>query len=160
MAAAALSIAEQQAIPSTDSFRRREFLLDADELRLFAFLEQAVPRPLRVFPNVSLRNIVTAVDDSSRRAPEQLRLRQRFVDFVICDERTRPLVVVQKLTAAPQPGYAAQQTDRILQAALTAAALPVLYADPAAEFEIEYWRAEISAAIAKPPEFKAEPTDT
>ena len=159
-AAAALSVAEQQTLPSLNSFRRREFLLDADDSGLLADLEQAAPRPLRVFPCVALRSIVATVEDPSRRTPEQTRLRQRFVDFVICDEQTRPLVVVQKQVVAPQPGHAAQQPDRLLQTALAGAALPVLYADPTAEFDFEHWRAEIAAALAKNAEFEAKPTDT
>ncbi len=159
VAAAALSVTEQQTLPAVDSFRRREFVLDAEESRLFAVLEQAAPRPLRVFPCVALRSIVATIDDPSRRTPEQTRFRQRVVDFVICDERTRPLIVVQIQAVAAQPGHAAQQPDRLLQTALAGAALPVLYADPTAEFDIEHWRTEIAAALAKNSEPEAKPTN-
>ncbi|MBA4018837.1 MAG: hypothetical protein C0483_16845 [Pirellula sp.] len=160
VAAAALSVAEQQTLPPADSFRRQEFVLDADASRLFDVLEHAAPRPLRVFPRVALRSIVATADDPSRRTPEQTRLRQRFVDFVICDGETRPLVVVQRLAAVPSPGQAVQEPDRLLQAALAGAALPVMYADPTTELDVEHWRAEIATALAKDLNLTSKPAST
>lgn len=76
-------------------YRKRDYILNARELAAFRLISETLGNRYVVFPKVRLADLLSLPADASRRQEYIERVKDRRVDFVICDyESLEPLLVV------------------------------------------------------------------
>ena len=75
---------------------KREYLLTPKELSLFHTLDQLLSsQQFTVFPKVQLSELFQLSSETNNRIEIQRRLKERTVDFIICDESIlKPLLMI------------------------------------------------------------------
>ncbi len=107
-------------------YKLKPSLLTDTELNFFGYLAHAVAGELHIFSKVRLADLVEARDDAAGKLGHFRRISQKHVDFVLCAPNTmRPMLVIE-LDDSSHESAEAQDRDRVKNAALQAAGLPLL----------------------------------
>lgn len=104
-------------------YRKRDYLLNARELAAFRLIEENLGDDYIVFPKIRLADLLTLAVDAPRRQEYLDRVKERKVDFVICDStELKPVLAV--IAGTPSSGKKKQMVERFTLMALEAAELP------------------------------------
>ena len=102
-------------------FRRRDYLLSKAERAFFDVLQRAVKEELLIFAKVRMEDLVWLPKGTRNRQGWQNKVRQKHVDFVLCDaSRIGPVLVIELDDASHKRDEARARDgdkDRILEAA-------------------------------------------
>ena len=123
---AAGHIANTSALGIEHAYQMIPSLLTATERNFFAYLAHAVAGELHIFSKVRLADLVEVRSDAKGKLGHLRRITQKHVDFVLCTPDTmRPLLVIE-LDDSSHERPEAQERDRVKNAALQSAGLPIL----------------------------------
>lgn len=117
---------EENALP----YVLKEHLLDEAEQGVFRALEKVLPiKDYRLFTKVRLASILDTHPDLETRYRQikRERLRQKQVDFVLCERKSFRVIGVIALDRDIGQNFETQVHDKFVEMALDAAHLPVLH---------------------------------
>jgi len=124
-------------------YRKKDYLLTAAERSFYEVLCSVLDGQLLVFTKVRLADLVYMPKGTANRQAHFNRIQSKHVDFVLCTRDKLSPVLVIELDDASHEEEARRDRDTFVDAALTAAGLPILHI-PA---QRSYVPAELVAAI-------------
>jgi len=124
-------------------YRKKDYLLTAAERSFYEVLGSVLDGQLLVFTKVRLADLVYMPKGTANRQAHFNRIQSKHVDFVLCTRDKLSPVLVIELDDASHEEEARRDRDTFVDAALTAAGLPILHI-PA---QRSYVPAELVAAI-------------
>ena len=124
-------------------YRKKDYLLTAAERSFYEVLCSVLDGQLLVFAKVRLADLVYMPKGTANRQTHFNRIQSKHVDFVLCTRDKLSPVLVIELDDASHEEESRRDRDTFVDAALTAAGLPILHI-PA---KISYVPAELAAAI-------------
>lgn len=107
-------------------FCARESLVSAAERSFLAALDAAIGPEHRVFAKVRLADIVTLRGAAESRTGLMNKVRQKHVDFVVCDRNSLRFVAVIELDDSTHETPKGRARDAFVDSALRAAGLPLV----------------------------------
>src|SRR6185312_7309345 len=125
-------------------FRRAESILSPAERAFFDVLRQAIGRDLYIFVKVRMEDVFNLPAGIPNRKAWTGKVRQKHLDFVLCDPQTLAPVLVIELDDSTHQRADAQTRDAVKDAILNAAGLPILRVTA----RREYLPKELSQSIA------------
>lgn len=137
--------------PLVFDYRRRP-LLSRGELAFYRALRQAAGDSLVVFAKVKLDDLVWPAGRLTRSDFTKAwnRVRQKHVDFVLCEPQSLAVRLVVELDdASHTPGHRHYRAgrDATVDAALTSAGLPILRVKAASRYEVGSLREAIGSKL-------------
>ena len=116
---------EENALP----YVLKEQLLDEAEQNLFRALEKILSKDYRLFTKVRLASILDTHPDleTRYRQTKRERLRQKQVDFVLCERKNFRVIGVIALDKDIDQNFETQVHDKFVEMALDTARIPVLH---------------------------------
>lgn len=127
-------------------YRKQTFILTKAEMSFLSALERSLPPHTRVCIQIPLHLIISAVSDPETRQRDQNQIRQKFVDFVLCDQWTRPLLVIE-LDDSSHSATKRRDRDELVDAALASAGLPVLRVPARGSYDSARLREQIAGLV-------------
>jgi hypothetical protein len=124
-------------------YRKKDYLLTAAERSFYEVLCGVVDGQLLVFAKVRLADLVYMPKGTANRQTHFNRIQSKHVDFVLCTRDKLSPVLVIELDDASHEEESRRDRDTFVDAALTAAGMPILHV-PA---ERTYVPADLAAAI-------------
>lgn len=131
------------AIATALPYRKKDYLLTAAERSFYEVLCSVVDGQLLVFAKVRLADLVYMPKGTANRQTHFNRIQSKHVDFALCTRDKLSPVLVIELDDASHEKESRRDRDTFVDAALTAAGLPILHI-PA---QRTYVPAEVTAAI-------------
>lgn len=128
---------------ATLPYRKKDYLLTAAERSFYEVLCSVVDGQLLVFAKVRLADLVYMPKGTTNRQTHFNRIQSKHVDFVLCTRDKLSPVLVIELDDASHEEESRRDRDTFVDAALTAAGLPILHI-PA---QRSYVPADLAAAI-------------
>ena len=129
--------------PVAPPYRRRDYLLSTAERSFYAVLCNVLDGQLLVFAKVRLADLVYMPKGTANRQAHFNRIQSKHVDFVLCTRDKLSPVLVIELDDASHEEESRRDRDTFVDAALTAAGLPILHITA----QRAYVPAELAAAI-------------
>jgi hypothetical protein len=124
-------------------YRKKDYLLTAAERSFYEALCSVLDGQLLVFAKVRLADLVYMPKGTANRQTHFNRIQSKHVDFVLCTRDKLSPVLVIELDDASHEEESRRERDTFVDAALTAAGLPILHI-PA---QRSYVPADLGAAI-------------
>ena len=124
-------------------YRKKDYLLTAAERSFYEVLCSVLDGQLLVFAKVRLADLVYMPKGTANRQTHFTRIQSKHVDFVLCTRDKLSPVLVIELDDASHEEEARRDRDTFVDAALTAAGLPILHI-PA---QRSYVPAELAGAV-------------
>ena len=124
-------------------YRKKDYLLTAAERSFYEVLCSVLDGQLLVFPKVRLADLVWMPKGTANRQTHFNRIQSKHVDFVLCTRDKISPVLVIELDDASHEEESRRHRDTFVDAALSAAGLPILHI-PA---KSAYVPAELAAAV-------------
>jgi hypothetical protein len=146
------AVAESSAAVKNDlatvHYRKCRSLLSPAERSFFGVLEPiAVDLSLRVFSKVRLADVLYVPRDAPNRQALVNRTLQKHLDFVLCDPSTLAPVLVVELDDASHDLDDRQRRDDFVDAACSAAQLPVLHVRAQRSYAVAAVRAQVAGLL-------------
>ena len=135
--------AGKPAVAANLPYRKKDYLLTAAERSFYEVLCSVLDGQLLVFAKVRLADLVYMPKGTANRQAHFNRIQSKHVDFVLCTRDKLSPVLVIELDDATHEEEARRNRDTFVDAALTAAGLPILHI-PA---QRSYVPADLAAAI-------------
>jgi len=129
-------------------YARRAAFLSEGEARLWRALREEAPG-IEVFPRARLEDVV-AVRSGLPKVDHALaedRIRSRFLDFVLVDPVSMRVLAVVEVGAASADTARARDGNRLVDAALAAAGVPLVRVPAAASTDVVELRRELAEAL-------------
>lgn len=110
-------------------YRRRDYLLTGRELAAYHTISDVLEGTnYTVFPKVRLAEILTLATGADNRSEYMNRIRERYVDFLVCEgDELKPVLVI--ICESPAEGKKKQLVDRFTRHATEAAGLAYISLD-------------------------------
>ncbi len=108
-------------------YRKKDYLLTAAERSFYEVLCSVVDGQLLVFAKVRLADLVYMPKGTANRQTHFNRIQSKHVDFVLCTRDKLSPVLVIELDDASHEEESRRDRDTFVDAALTAAGLPILH---------------------------------
>jgi hypothetical protein len=124
-------------------YRKKDYILTAAERSFYEVLCSVLDGQLLVFAKVRLADLVYMPKGTANRQTHFNRIQSKHVDFVLCTRDKLSPVLVIELDDASHEEESRRDRDTFVDAALTAAGLPILPI-PA---QRSYVPADLAAAI-------------
>lgn len=133
LAGAVVLISKNQAAPSQAApsqsevfpFRKKQYLLSKGERAFFDVLSVAVGDEMFIFCKVRLEDLLYLPKGTPGRQGWSNKVRQKHVDFVLCDHQSISPLLVIELDDASHQREAQRKRDADKDKALQAAGLPI-----------------------------------
>jgi very-short-patch-repair endonuclease len=137
--------------PSNYPYEPYDSLLSPAERSFFGVLQQALQGEFTPLAKVRLADVLRVHRSGSaqRRAAAFNRVSSKHADFVICASDTFRVVGVVELDDKSHRGEARQQRDQFLDAALTAAGIPVLHIPAQRSYSIQDVRSRLGSLLTR-----------
>jgi hypothetical protein len=122
-----LVIRKRVPAPAALPYRKRDYLLTAAERSFYEVLCSILDGQLLVFAKVRLADLVWMSKGTANRQSHFNRIQSKHVDFVLCDrEKIAPVLVIE-LDDSSHEADERRDRDTFVDAALSAAELPILH---------------------------------
>jgi hypothetical protein len=108
-------------------YRKRDYLLTAAERSFYEVLCGVINGELLVFAKLRLADLVWMPKGTANRQAHFNRIQSKHVDFLLCDREKLSPVLVIELDDASHEEDGRRDRDAFVDAALSAAGLPVLH---------------------------------
>jgi Protein of unknown function (DUF2726) len=125
--------------PNGFLFTQRKFLFSAAERSFYEILRRISPDHT-VFAKVPLCDLISVSKGSGR---SHHRIQRKRVDFLICDAALKPVVAIE-LDGSSQSQADCQGRDQFVDAALAAAAIPIVRMPVERSYRLDEVRRSIS----------------
>lgn len=132
--------------PAADAYTANSSLLSEAERRFLHALDQAAPPNTRVFAQVALGQIISPRKGSPTWQRDRNRIAQKVVDFVVCDQWQRPLVVIELDDASHKKSKRVER-DELLDSILANVGVRLIHMRAAGSYDVEALRAELSPMV-------------
>jgi hypothetical protein len=135
-------------LPTDYPYVARKTLFSPTEHAFLKSLQQALPEH-DIFGQVRLEELITVKNGLDQRAYTSARnqIRNRHVDFIICDRDKSTILCAVELDDASHNREDKQRVDRLKDKALAAAKIPLLRIKPARTYDTEQLRRQLLKAI-------------
>ncbi len=132
---------------STLPYRCKDYLLTAAERSFFAVLQQAVGEQYWVFPKVRVNDVIDVKAAGSEWRTYLHKIDRKHIDFLLCDRDTvRPVLAIE-LDDASHNRDDRKSRVQFLDAAFTAARLPLLHIPAKRGYAVPEVRAKIAELV-------------
>lgn len=128
-------------------YKRRDWFFSKAERSFFGVLQQAVGDRYVIFSKVRLADLLYMSKGTENRQGMQNRINSKHVDFVLCSTDTVAPLLVIELDDASHKAQHRRKRDEFVDAALTAAGLPILHVPAAYSYQSRELFGEIDRAI-------------
>lgn len=133
--------------PRADAYVASISLLSDVERAFLCVLETAAPPTSRIYVQVALTALIAPRRGISIPQHDIDRIARDVVDFVLCDQSTKPLAVIDLDDSSPDRSNRTLQDD-LLEMILLDVGLPFLRIRAADDYDIPALRTELSKAAA------------
>jgi very-short-patch-repair endonuclease len=121
-------------------FRRADSLLSPAERTFFDVLRQGVGREFHIFVKVRMEDVLTLPEETLNRQTWGSKVRQKHLDFVLCEPQSMCPVLVIELDDSSHQRADARARDAVKDAILEAAGLPILRVTARREYVVRELR--------------------
>lgn len=140
--------------PGEYPYRATRYLLSKAERSFFEVLCRAVPPGYCVFVKVRLADLVRVERSAKHRQSALNRITGKHVDFLLCDSDGITPELVVELDDSSHGRASRRNRDRLVDAVLDAAGLPILRVPAARGYHVNALKQKIGAELGVQPELE------
>jgi len=130
-------------------YEKRDALVTDSELEFYQVLAETAGEEYAIFAMVRLADLIVVQGETQKRQSWQNRINAKHIDFVLCDPETlEPQLAVELDDRSHQRADRAER-DRFVNAALSAAELPLLRVKVQQEYDGDKLRESIDKLLAR-----------
>ncbi len=129
-------------------YTRRRYFFSAAERSFYEVLRRVIPEHT-VFAKVRLADVIRVPKGTDAWRAHQNRIDRKHLDFVICDANLAPVAAVE-LDDSSHDSEKRKERDEFVDAALTAAGVPIIHVRASRGYELDELRALLSPHLAIP----------
>lgn len=134
---------EQETLP----YQRKDYLLSKGERAFFVALQQAIGGRCLIFSKVRLADLVFIPSGTKKRQSYFNRIQSKHIDFVLCNhDAVRPMLAIE-LDDSSHRRADRRDRDDFVDAALSAAGLPMLRVPAQGSYDLATLQATINQSL-------------